>query len=168
MEEDNIVVINTLHATIKKTTAMFNIMECEPKRRNRFKVTFPERFNIVEYSIQNITRPKFRFVNNEYKWDNITVDFIDLIGPSTSGGLMTLLEFCQNNNNLKEVQRPLFSFLIDDLDPTGVSVETWIIDVEDLLLVDFGTLDYASQNSIQTCKLVLKPKRCRIQRNMLI
>lgn len=148
----------------KKTfqTKTFQPLECEPKRKNRFIVNFPHIFEIPSFSIQEISRPKLFFDVDDYRWQNIEINLIDLIGPSTSNGLMNIISFCKElktNNNKNEI---LFSFIINDLDPTGVTVGTWIIDVKELILVDFGNYDYNSED-LQTCKLVLEPLNCRIQ-----
>jgi hypothetical protein len=44
-----------------------------------------------------------------------------------------------------------------------VNVGVWIIDVKKLVLVDFGDNDYANNDAILKCKLILKPMRCRTQ-----
>ena len=65
----------------------------EPKRNSRFAVYFPEVFNISPYSIEKIDKPKFY----NGKWQDIRVDFVDIIPTSTSKGLLNLINFLLND-----------------------------------------------------------------------
>ena len=142
MAGDNTIIINTLEfERIRPGVRFAPVIAAEPKRPNRFMVEFPHDFNIPSYVIQKITRPKLRFIENDYHWDNIELELIDLIGPSTTAGLMTMVEFCKNWDIARTNNQPLFSFLLTDLDPTGLNVGVWIIDVKELVLVDFGDND---------------------------
>lgn len=133
----------------------------EPRRNNRFMVEFPHLFDIPSFTVQKINKPKLVFKNNTYEWNNISIEFIDLIGPSTSNGLFRMIEFCKDHQILMDNQRPLFNFTITDLDPTGVNVGSWLIEVREISSVDFGDCEYDSRD-IQTCKLVIKPLNCRL------
>lgn len=164
MAGDNTIIIDTISSEEIELANFhqFPIAQ-EPKRVNRFIVTFPRVFRIESYLIQKITRPKFRLVNGSYQWDNIEVDLIDVIGPSTAHSLCTMAEFCKKIKETKPDNQPLFSFFINDLDPTGVEIGHWIIDVGELLLIDFGNYDYNDDDGIQTCRVILKPLRCRVR-----
>ena len=134
-------------------------VEHEPRRANRFFVEFPNRFNIEAFTVQKINKPKLIFKNNAYEWSNISIEFIDLIGPSASYGLFRMIEFCKDHQKLMDNQRPLFNFIITDLDPTGAPIGNWLIEVKELTLVDFGDCEYDS-DELQTCKLSIKPLNC--------
>jgi len=133
----------------------------EPRRNNRFMVEFPHMFNIEAFTVRNVNKPKFILKDNCYVWSDISLEFIDLIGPSASRGLFNMIEFCKNHQILKDNKQPLFNFNITDLDPVGADIGTWVVEVEDLVLVDFGDCEYDS-TEIQTCKLVIKPLNCRL------
>jgi len=135
-------------------------MEFEPRRTNRFFVEFPHLFNIQAFTVQKINKPKLIFKNNTYEWSNISIEFIDLIGPSTSQGLFRMIEFCKDHQILMDNQQPLFNFTITDLDPVGAEVGYWLIEVKGLTLVDFGDCEYDNPG-LQTCKLSIKPLNCR-------
>lgn len=122
-------------------------IQFEPKRNNRFIVLFDKSINLPSWSVQKINKPKF--TNNE--WDNIKIDFIDPIGPSTSS---KLFELCKTKN--KD-----FTFEIISLDPTGVEIEKWLIVVENILTINFGDLDY-SDDDIQKPYIVIKPSSCNL------
>ena len=141
----------------------------QPKMDNRFIVEFPEQFNIEPWVFQSITKPRitlkektFNFFNIwkystvKSTWSNIEMTMLDPIGPSSSAAIKDLIEFCDVNQG-----DTLFSFTIKALDPTGIEVETWTIDVESLVSVDFGSYDY-SKDGIQKITMILKPSDCRL------
>lgn len=120
----------------------------EPKASNRFLVEFPEEFNIDSWCVRKISKPKF--ANGE--WENIRIEFIDIISPSTSQTLFNSLNSCD------------FPIKIITLDPIGNSVEEWVIQVEKILTIDFGELDYTNEE-IQKIFLLVKPINCILNPN---
>ena len=69
-----------------------NQLQYEPKRKNRFAVSFPDDFGIVPWVIKSITRPKYTFSSKgKSKWDIIEIVFVDPISPSTSESLFKLI-----------------------------------------------------------------------------
>jgi hypothetical protein len=152
-------------------------IEQEPKRENRFVVEFPSEFGIESYVVQKINKPRIQFVstpyknpdgshtiiNSDYKWDNFEIEFLDIIGPSTSAKLLNMVNICKNRREkIADKKAPLFTFYIKSLDPTGVEIEKWKITVAELLDVNFGDLDYGS-DKLQFCKVVLKPLDCELE-----
>jgi hypothetical protein len=131
----------------------------EPRRTNRFIVDFPYMFNIPSYTVKKINKPKLTFKDNTYVWSNILIEFIDLIGPSTSRGIFEMIQFCKNYQIAIDQNQPLFNFTIIDLDPTGVGVGTWTIEVKEISSVDFGDCEYDNPG-LQICKLSIKPLNC--------
>ena len=129
-----------------------NVTQYEPKRNNRFLVEFPEQFNVQQWSIQKINKPKF----SDGEWENIKIEFVDPIAPSTSQSLFKIVEFLKTNVN---DSKTLFDIKIKSLDPTGVEVEEWIVNVEKVLTISFGELDYGD-DKIQQPYLILKPLDC--------
>lgn len=129
------------------------VTQYEPKKNNRFLVEFPEQFNVQQWGgVQKINKPKF----SDGKWENIKIEFIDPITPSTSQSLFKIVEFLKTNVN---DSKTLFDVKIKSLDPTGVEVEEWVVNVEKVLTIDFGELDY-SDDKIQQPYLILKPLDC--------
>jgi hypothetical protein len=128
--------------------------EQEPKMKNRFVVEFPEKFEIESYLVQKINKPKFK----DGKWENIEIIFIDVVSPfSTSDGLYNIVKFLKKEESQKE--KVLFSFNIKTLDPSGETVETWLINVEEVLNINFGELDYEI-NELLMPSLLIKPLNC--------
>lgn len=159
-------------------------LEGEPKRNNRFIVEFPTELGIESFLVQSVTRPKIKInsvevpymnttfnVSGKYVWENIEIAFIDVFGPNTTQQIMNMVLHCkkQKANFIKEElegnadfrKRILFTFQIKSLDPTGVEVDKWTIDVEELISVDFGNNNY-SDDSLQIITVKLKPHSCRL------
>jgi hypothetical protein len=122
----------------------------EPKINNRFIVEFPTEVDIEKYFIKSITKPKYH--NNT--WQNIRINFYDPIDPSTSHRLFNIIDKLRINN-----LKILNSFKIKTLDPTGVTIEQWVIYVDEILTIDFGHFDY-SNDGIQTPYMIIKPSNC--------
>jgi hypothetical protein len=85
------------------------------------------------------------------------VDFVDPIDPSTSQGLYKIVDFLKNNDN----NNKSFEMKIMMLDPIGTVIETWIIYVEKVIIINFGELDYGDE-SILMPFLIIKPSNCVI------
>lgn len=128
------------------------VTQYEPKINSRFLVEFPEQFNVQQWSIQKINKPKF----SDGKWENIKIEFIDPIVPSTSQSLFKIVEFLKTNVN---DSKTLFNIKIKSLDSAGVEVEEWVVNVEKILTINFGELDYDC-DKIQQPYLILKPLDC--------
>lgn len=146
-------------------------VEFEPKRNNRFLVEFPVEFEIESFLVQKINRPKIVFIQNikeligSYQWEDFNIEFIDVVGSSTTNGIINMIQFCQENKGINP-NKPLFNFSIKSLDPVGVEVEDWIIEVQDLLKVDFGECDYGN-DGLQKIKVTLRPFDCILNNNLI-
>jgi uncharacterized protein (DUF3820 family) len=78
----------------------------EPKYENRFIVEFPEEFNIFNWSVTSITKPKFSYG----KWENMRLVFVDPVGPSTSARLYKLVNRMRKHSWEKESDKAFFYF----------------------------------------------------------
>lgn len=96
------------------------------------------------------TRSKFWEIWKGFNVDEIHIDMVDPISPSTS--------------------KVLYDYMIKDykidydlklLDPTGVVVEKWEVKRCKILEVDFGVLNY-EKDSLATCSLLLKPTSAKL------
>jgi hypothetical protein len=137
-----------------KNMGKLNVIPYELKKTNRFLVEFPEQFNIETWAVQKINKPKY----TNGVWEDIKIEFIDPIGPSTSQCLFEIVNFLKRNVNDSN-DKKLFDIKIKSLDPTGVDVEKWVVNVEKVLTINFGELDYDSDKTQQPC-LILKPLNC--------
>jgi len=124
----------------------------EFKRNDRFLIELPDMFELKYWCIQKTDKPKF----TNGKWENIKIEFVDVISPSTSQGLFKIVDFIRKR---KDDNKNLFDVKIKQLDQTGVPVEEWVISVEKILTINFGVVDY-NNDDIQRPFLILKPLRC--------
>jgi hypothetical protein len=125
----------------------------ETKRSNRFIVKFPTEFQLPEWTVTKINRPKF---NND-GWGNMEVTFIDPICPSATQGLYNIIAYIAK----ADVQNPLFEFTLQILDPVGNAVEEWSIGVNKVLNIDFGELDYNSDDLVRP-QMLIEPSYCNL------
>lgn len=135
---------------IQKSENIYRIIPIsqEPKRKNRFMIEFPAAFDIPSYVVQEATCPQKTIGLFSSSWKDITVKFIDIIGPSASAGLYRE----QNSKN--------FILTLSFLDPTGVVIETWEIHVKKIKSIDFGGGISYGDDSIKTVTAVFKIKKC--------
>ncbi len=74
------------------------------------------------------------------------------------------MKYCLLNN--KSIyyffKRKMFTFTISALDATDVEVEKWIIDVKDIICVDFGDYKSGSNENIKP-RMIIKPFNCRLR-----
>jgi hypothetical protein len=127
----------------------------EPKFCNRYLVEFPEQFQFVQWSVRTVNKPKY--TNGE--WENIKVEFSDPIGPSTSQSLYRVVEYLINKKNSGD--NSMFDIKIQSLDPTGVVIEEWIINIKEILTINFGDLDYQNSDILKPY-LIIKPRYCKL------
>lgn len=131
------------------------LTKVELKNQNKFQVRFPEQFDICSWMVQKINKPKF----TDNKWENIKIEFIDPICPSTSQCLFKIVNFLINNKSHDKI---LFEIKIKTLGPTEDEIEEWIISVEDILTINFGELS-CENNEIQQPFLLIKPLYCTLK-----
>lgn len=118
----------------------------EPMRVNRFLVTFPESFNISPYFVRMANRPSVRVSPyGLHEWDDIEITLHDPISPSMSQNIFELI-------NSDMIHQPM-TFLIQMLDPTGVTVSEWSIWGR-VSSIDYGMLDYAD-DSLSEIKMTI-------------
>jgi hypothetical protein len=146
----------------------------EPKRKNRFILTFPSSLGINSWYVESTNRPKWSntpveipflntstYVAGRFKWDAISVTFRDPIGPSASQALMEWVRLHAESVTGRMGYAAGYKKDVDleMLDPTGVAVEKWILQGCLLSDVDFDTLGY-SEDGLITVKATMQPDRC--------
>ena len=146
----------------------------EPKRKNRFIITFPSSLGINSWYVESASRPKIEikevaipFLNTEtyvagqFKWGAIDVTFRDPIGPSASQALMEWVRLHAESVTGRMGYAAGYKKDIDleMLDPTGVAVEKWQLVNTFLTDVGFGDLNYA-QDGLVGISATLRPDRC--------
>lgn len=146
----------------------------EPKRQNRFIIRFPSSLGINEWYITSSQRPTAKinpveipflntstYVAGRFTWEEMKVMFKDPIGPSASQALMEWFRLHAESvtgrmgyaaGYKKDVE-------LEMLDPTGVVVEKWILQGCFITNLNFGTLDYKT-DEIATIDCSLRMDRC--------
>ncbi len=146
----------------------------EPKRKNRFIVTFPSSLGINSWYVESTSRPKIEikdveipflntstYVAGRFNWGTLDVTFRDPIGPSAAQALMEWVRLHAESVTGRMGYAAGYKKDIDleMLDPTGVAVEKWILQGVFLTNVDFDSLSY-SEDGLITVKATLRPDRC--------
>ncbi len=123
------------------------------KLNNRFICSFPP-FNIPSYSIRSISRPAYCTTDG---WLPIRIDFYDIIEPSITKILMKIIKSY-------EMYGPdEFEIKIETLEPTGKTIETFIIFVEEFISINFPSWSYDKGNEKSNPYIVVKPSKCFIK-----
>ena len=146
----------------------------EPKRANRFILSFDPTLGINEWFVESASRPSIKigateiqflntstFVAGRFNWDPISVKFRDPIGPSAAQALMEWVRLHAESVTGRMGYAAGYKKDIDleMLDPTGVVVEKWILYGTFLTDVNFGALSY-SQDALAEITASLRMDRC--------
>ena len=146
----------------------------EPLKQNRFILRFPSSLGINEWFVTSTSRPiatigevEIPFLNTStyvagrFNWETIDVTFKDPIGPSASQAIMEWFRLHAESvtgrmgyaaGYKKDVE-------LEMLDPAGIVVQKWVFQGTFLTNVDFGSLDYSSED-IAEITVTLRPDRC--------
>jgi len=146
----------------------------EPKKKNRFILSFPSALGINSWYVESTSRPSVdvkeveipflntsTYVAGRFTWGTIDVTFRDPIGPSASQALMEWVRLCAESVTGRMGYAAGYKKDVDleMLDPTGVAVEKWILQGVFLTKVDFDSLSY-SEDGLVTVKATMRPDRC--------
>ena len=146
----------------------------EPKRKNRFIMTFDSSLGINSWYVESTSRPQVSinpvpipFLNTEtyvagrFTWGTLNVTFRDPIGPSASQALMEWVRLHAESvtGRMGYAAGYKKNINLEMLDPTGVAVEKWILQGTFLTDVNFDSLGYGD-DGIATITATLRPDRC--------
>ena len=146
----------------------------EPKRKNRFIITFPSSLGINSWYVESASRPKIEikevpipFLNTEtyvagqFKWGSIDVTFRDPIGPSASQALMEWVRLHAESvtGRMGYAAGYKKDVNLEMLDPTGVAVEKWILQNCSITDAKFNDVGYGDSD-LMTVDMTLQPDRC--------
>lgn len=149
-------------------------LEYEPLRKNRFLFRFPSDLGISEWWISSASRPtitmnetEIQFLNTStwvvgrYIWEKITITLRDFIGPSSSQAVMEWIRLASESVTGRQGYAVAYKrdVVIECLDPTGVSVSSWLLKNVMPVVANFGDLDYAD-DALMTIQLELRPDYC--------
>ena len=146
----------------------------EPKKQNRFILRFPSSLGINEWFVMSASRPTINigaveipflntstFVAGRFTWDTIDITFKDPIGPSAAQALMEWVRLHAESvtGRMGYAAGYKKNVELEMLDPAGVVIEKWILEGTFLTNVNFGSLDYNSED-IAEITATLRPDRC--------
>lgn len=148
--------------------------EYEPKRVNRFFAEFDDALGIEVWKVQKFKRPSMKinsvqidfmnernYVAGRYNWDEMTVTFLDPIGPSSSQQLMEWVRLHAESLTGRMGYKAGYAknILLKALDPTGIEVEKWFLEQCMITGINFGDNDYGS-DELTNIELTIQPWRC--------
>jgi len=146
----------------------------EPKRKNRFILTFPNELGINSWYVESSSRPKMKigeveipflntstWVAGRFTWEAIDITFRDPIGPSAAQALMEWIRLTAESITGRMGYAAGYKKDIDleMLDPTGVAVEKWKLIGAFLTSFDGDTLSY-DDDKLSTVKVTIRMDRC--------
>ena len=146
----------------------------EPKRVNRFILRFEASQGINEWFVSTAKRPsatikdtEIPFINTStwvagrFVWETIDVTFRDPIGPSASQALMEWFRLHAESvtGRMGYAAGYKKTVELEMLDPTGVVVEKWQLVGTFMTKIDFGKLDYSSDD-LADITVTLRMDRC--------
>lgn len=149
-------------------------IEQEPKRKNRFYLEFPTELGFESYLVQTAGKPKIEIGSTEipfmntstwvagrYKWGTMDIEFIDVIGPSTTQKVMEWVRLHAESATGKMGYAVGYkkNLVLKALDPVGVDVEKWTLVGCQITNADFDSFDYGSDD-VMKCKITIQPDRC--------
>jgi len=148
--------------------------EYEPKRNNRFFAEFADELGIEVWKVQKFKRPSMKinsvaidymnernYVAGRYNWEELTISFLDPIGPSTSQQLMEWVRLHAESltGRMGYAAGYKKNILLKALDPTGIEVEKWFLEQCMITSIAFGENDYGS-DELTNIELSIQPWRC--------
>lgn len=150
----------------------------ESKSEHRFVITLPPEFEIPSFCLYHASRPNVIFDNGVCSYHPVSLIFYDPVCPSTSQRLwdvvVGLTDFNVeevyelgrrfNYDDLKEKFEKFkdgFDYTLEMVDPFGTIVESWDVIGCKILRIDFGQLDYGSNERVK-CTMVVQPKHFRL------
>jgi len=149
-------------------------IDYEPKRVNRYFAEFPTEMGIEVWKVQKFKRPSIeinsvpiKFMNEQnyvagsYAWQAVDVEFIDVIGPSTSQQLMEWVRLHVESltGRMGYAAGYKKNIYLKALDPNGVEVEKWFLEQCMIVSADFGENTY-EDDGLAKVTLKIQPWRC--------
>jgi hypothetical protein len=149
-------------------------VQYEPKRKNRFILTFPPSLGLNSWYVESSARPSIKieskdipflntktYVAGSFEWEEIKVKFRDPIGPSASQAVMEWIRLHAESvtGRMGYAAGYKQDITLEMLDPTGVAVEKWILQDCFVTSANFGDLGYDSSD-LMGVEISLRPDRC--------
>lgn len=149
-------------------------IEQEPKRNNRFSLEFPTELGIESFLVQTSDKPKMEIGSTEipymntstwvagrFKWQPMTIKFIDVIGPSTTQKVMEWVRLHAETATGRMGYAIGYkkNLVLKALDPVGEDVEKWTLIGCQITNVEFGSYDYGN-DELAEVTITIQPDKC--------
>jgi hypothetical protein len=149
-------------------------VQYELKRVNRFVLEFPSELNIETWLVQSSGRPKMDinkvpieymntkfFVAGKYSFNEIDIEFIEPIGPSTGQKVMEWVRLHAEplSGRMGYASSYKKDLILYDLDPTGAPVGKWVLSQCMITSADFGSNNHG-EDDLQKVKITIQPDWC--------
>jgi hypothetical protein len=146
----------------------------EPKKKNRFILTFDSSLGINSWYVEKASRPsikidtkEIKFLNTQtyvagfFNWETISVTLRDPIGPSAAQAVMEWVRLHAESvtGRMGYAAGYKKDVNLEMLDPTGVAVEKWILQNCSITDVKFNDVGYGDAD-LMTVDMTLQPDRC--------
>jgi hypothetical protein len=146
----------------------------EPKKKNRFILTFDSSLGINSWYVEKASRPsikidtkEIKFLNTEtyvagsFAWETISVTLRDPIGPSAAQAVMEWVRLHAESvtGRMGYAAGYKKDVNLEMLDPTGVAVEKWILQNCSITEAKFNEVGYDGSD-LMTVDMTLRPDRC--------
>jgi hypothetical protein len=146
----------------------------EPKKKNRFILTFDSSLGINSWYVEKASRPsikidtkEIKFLNTEtyvagsFAWETISVTLRDPIGPSAAQAVMEWVRLHAESvtGRMGYAAGYKKDVNLEMLDPTGVAVEKWILQNCSITEAKFNDVGYDGSD-LMTVDMTLRPDRC--------
>ena len=143
----------------------------EPQMKNRFTLYVD---GIPSYLVRKVSRPRFtqeqktldhinlqRYVKGKGKWGPITMELYDAIVPSASQAVMEWVRLHHESVSGRDGYLEFYKkdLTLNVLGPVGDKVQEWIIKGAFITEVNFGEMDWAS-DEVATISLTVQPDYC--------
>ena len=141
----------------------------EPLRPNRFIVKIPSDLGIQSWWVTSSGMPSLNinsveipwmntstYIPGRFTWEKIDVVFKSLIGPSSAQAIMEWVRLCAESATGRMGYAAGYKrhMSIEMLDPTGVSVQKWVLENAFLTTISFGSNKYDDDSIAEiTCSV---------------
>lgn len=149
-------------------------IDSEPKLKNRFVLEFPSDIGIDSFLVQTSKKPSIKidkitipymntqsYVAGRYYFDEMTISFIEVIGPSTSQKVMEWVRLHAEPSTGKMGYASGYkkNLVLKALDGVGAEVEKWTLVGCQIVSADFDEYSYDA-NELLKVTITIQPDRC--------
>ena len=147
----------------------------EPKRKNRFILSFPSSLGINSWYVESTSRPNIQigsteipflntstYVAGRFVWNTINVTFRDPIGPSASQALMEWVRLHHESVTGRDGYSDFYKkdLTMNVLGPVGDVVSEWIIKGAMITEATFGDYNWDNESAAVELQLTVQPDYC--------